>query len=455
MSSKFGPFVDSEQISLVELLERLAAHQDVTPQRLARVRSAANTLARVVGRPLASIPAHPRWLNDSFRLLKQSGLAAKTVANTKSELRFAMRIAVGRQARSAMPKLSTEWAPQYVSLAGSPLQWQLCRLIRYLSGIGVHPNTVHDTHAGAFLKDLEGSHEIERPYYRWRAAIRAWNRAVETVPGWPARTLSLPPRRRREDSWTLPEERFDKSFRADVDAYFERLGRDNLRPEDGPRRALKPQTIRHRKHQLYKFASAAVLAGTPISSVTSLARLVEIPTFTDAAQYLFDRQDGRTTEALHGLVGALLAVAKYHARVDKEHLERLREIYRALDPCEEGFREKTRKRLEQFEDDRNIARLLHLPRHLLELARSPGTPRRQVAVLAQMAVAIELLLFAPLRAGNLAALNLERHIRRVVADGEERLIITVPREEVKNNRTNTNEIVGDSLALIYAPLALY
>ena len=410
-------------------------------------------MSNFLDRPLEDIPAHPRWLNDKFRLLKESGLAPKTVANVKTELRYALRTALGRQPRSPMPKLSGEWARLFESLKGLPLQWQLSRFIRYLCGLGINPSSVDDSHAEACRRDLEASDEVDQPYYRWRAAIRAWNRAAATVPGWPPQILNLPNQRRAR--WTLPEQEFQESFRDDVDACLARMGRDDPLGKAGPKRALRPSTLKLRRHQYNKLASAAVFAGTPISSITSFAQLLELKTFTAAAQYLLDRQDGRRTEALHGLIGGMLAVARHHVRVDEAHYEALREIHVALDPCEEGFREKTRQRIEQFDDDRNSARLLHLPAHLLKLAQKPGVRPRDKPILAQIAIATEMLLFAPLRVGNLAGLNLERHVRRVVVDGEEQMILTIPRSEVKNRQTTTYRIEGESLALIDAAFALY
>ena len=450
---RFGPFVDPDQASLRDVLVRLEAHPRVTANRLTRVRSAANTLSRILDRPLEEIPAHMRWLTESFRHLKRSGLAPKTVANTKSEIRYAVRIALGRQTRSAMPKLSDEWARLFEALHGSPLRWQLSRIIRYLAGTGVAPGQVTDEHTAAYRRDLEASEEVDQPYYRWRAAVRAWNRATEQIPDWPSQRLSLPPHRRRR--WTLPEAEFPASFREDVEACLGRMARRDPLGQTGPRRELRPSTLKVRRHQYFKLASAAVFAGAPIESMTSLARLIEVPTFTSAVQHLLDRRDGEPSEALHGLVGAMVAVAKHHVGADEDQLDTLRIMHANLEVETEGFRERTRRRLGEFDDDRQTARLVHLPGYLLELARKPATPRRSRPVLAQMAIAVEILLFAALRVGNLAALNLHRHVRRVVIDGEEWLIVTIPRSETKNRRTISHPIDPDSLALIDAALALY
>lgn len=449
----YGPFIDGEQPSLAGALARLASDPNVADARLKRVRSAVKSLSTVLGRSADAMPAHLRWLNDQFAKLEQSGLARQTVANIKTEIRFAVRTAFGQQSRSAMPKLTADWQELYDRLDGLPLQWQLSRFLRYLSGQDVAPSQVNDAHAAAFRDALVESGEVREPVQRWRATVRAWQRAAETVSGWPTISLNLPPNGRRR--WTLHESDFAAAFRTDVTEYLARQGRANLRAEDGPRRASRPATLRHRRHQIYKLASAAVFAGTPVEDLQGLADLLELTVFTGAAEHLLARQEGMRTEALHNLVGAFLPVAKYHVRFDDADLDNLRAIHRALEPEEEALRVRTRTRMRQFDDDRNVARIVHLPHYLFALAKRHRSPSREQPVLAQMAIALAILQYAPMRIGNLAGLNLERHVRQVVIDGEARWLLTIPGEEVKNRVTNTYEIPGEDVQLIDTALALY
>jgi hypothetical protein len=76
-------------------------------------------------------------------------------------------------------------------------------------------------------------------------------------------------------------------------------------------------------------------------------------------RYLLDRQNRKSSEALHGLAGGLLAVARNHVRVDKATETRLARIVKNLDVDVIGFRSKTRTRLAAFEDDRRVSALLH------------------------------------------------------------------------------------------------
>jgi integrase len=66
---------------------------------------------------------------------------------------------------------------------------------------------------------------------------------------------------------------------------------------------------------------------------------------------------------------------------------------------------KNRALLRQFEDPETLRRLLELPRQLLADIRRGRTTGEQAAIQAQLAVAVELLLMAPIRMANLTAIR--------------------------------------------------
>ncbi len=265
------------------------------------------------------------------------------------------------------------------------------------------------------------------------------------------KSLTLPSQQRKR--WTLPQTEFPQSFRADVEAWFLRVTSDDPF-STRPHRPLRPSTIRTRKHQIYKAASALVLSGHPIDTVRSLADLVTIEAFQALLRYLLARQGRKLTEALHGLASGLLAVARHHVGVDKGTEAKLVAIVKNLDVDANGFRSKTRARLDAFEDDRPVAALLHLPARLLAEAKVARSIRRR-RQLAEMAVAIEMLIFAPMRIGNLTSIRLDVTMRRVALRREKRWLISIPADQVKNRNDLTYELPKDSHNLIEAALALY
>lgn len=132
------------------------------------------------------------------------------------------------------------------------------------------------------------------------------------------------------------------------------------------------------------------------------------------------------------LATALKSVARHEVRVDDHHLQRMRKICANYDPDETGFRSKSRERLKNFEDERRLGALLHLPDRLLDEAGRPRTSRRQARLLAQVAVAIDIELVAPGRLSNLVSLNLQKNIQAIGVGRQTRWLVSFDRHETKN-----------------------
>jgi hypothetical protein len=94
--------------------------------------------------------------------------------------------------------------------------------------------------------------------------------------------------------------------------------------------------------------------------------------------------------------------------------------------------EKNRSRLRQFADDAAIDLLLGLPQRLVSDAGKRQLSYR-VALKVQMALAIEFLIIAPIRVGNLVRLDHNRHFHWARFDGRRVLHLVIPAAEVKND----------------------
>jgi integrase len=108
---------------------------------------------------------------------------------------------------------------------------------------------------------------------------------------------------------------------------------------------------------------------------------------------------------------------------------------------------KNRDRLRPLDEPDNVVALENLPQRLMKEADSGRLPPRRAAVLAQVAVAIEILLMAPMRLGNLTALDIDRHL---VRPGRARglLHIVVEEHEVKNTVCLDHPLPEQSVGLI-------
>jgi integrase len=76
------------------------------------------------------------------------------------------------------------------------------------------------------------------------------------------------------------------------------------------------------------------------------------------------------------------------------------------------------------------------------------TRPRKAALMMQAALAIEILLNAPMRVGNLATLNLVEHMRRARTGRQTQTLIHIPPEEVKNTKALDYELGAEATALL-------
>ena len=452
MNANNNDFRDSGQPNLQAALDK-ALREGVFPaNRVAGIRAAVAAFARLMHRPAAELPAHQGFVIQQMRRLRRAptGLSPKTLSNTRSNLLYLVDAARGRGPRSAL-LLSQDWVQFRKALGHGPAWWSLSRLGGFSSRRGVAPPDVCDSYIEAFAEALRRSGEVADPLGDVRRVIRVWNKVAAAYPALRLQSLTLPPQ--KWSRWTLPETAFPQSFRTDVEAWFQRLTSDDPF-SSRPLRPLRPSTIRTRKHQLYKAASALVLSGRPVETVRTLADLVAIEAFQALLRYLLERQARKPTEALHGLAGGLLAVGRHHVGVEKETEARLATIVKNLDVGATGFRSKTRTRLMAFEDDRRVLALLQLPACLLAEAKAARSIRRR-RQLAEMAVAIEILIFAPMRIGNLTSIRLGVTLRRIKLGRQTRWLISIPANQVKNRTDLTYELPNDSHHLFEGALALY
>ena len=127
----------------------------------------------------------------------------------------------------------------------------------------------------------------------------------------------------------------------------------------------------------------------------------------------------------------LLAIARHHLQLPPKEIDAIQSIKkRALKPYT-GMTAKNRARLAQIDAPRHRAALYNLPFVLMKRAKSnPTSPRSRLA--AMRAVAMAILMAAPIRIRNLAALDIERHLLIEGTGKHRRYAIWIEGSEVKN-----------------------
>jgi integrase len=162
---------------------------------------------------------------------------------------------------------------------------------------------------------------------------------------------------------------------------------------------------------------------------------------------MLDRKGG-TSGMIHGMAYTLLTIAKHHARLSGEELQKLRVFCSRLKLKRQGMTAKNRARLRQFDDPQLLNRLLLLPEELQREAKTQALSPRRAAALVEIALAIELLLMTALRIKNLAALHLDENIQWTRSSRRGVCHLVVDGRHVKNGEDRDFELEGATVNLL-------
>ncbi len=453
-----NPFLAGDAPTLSHVMAHILKDPGLTPARRRDVASSLRTLARALGRELREVPAATDWLRARLKGLhhEQIGLSKKRWQNVRSDLGFALERAGHLVRHSYLAPISDAWT-DVMGRCEERQRWNLSRLARFCSALQVGPDDVDDDVIARFHHALDQGSLLKDPAQVVRNTIGAWNKAHEAVAEWPGTSLTPLPSRR--ETYSLPWSAFPKSFVDDLELWLSHLAGEDLLADSGPSRPLRPATCAHRKGQVRRFASALVHQGIDPAELRGLADLVTVERCKLGLRFLIDRAGG-PTEAIYGIATALKHIAKHHVRVDEKQLRELSAICRRVCVKKKGLRERNRACLRQFDDPRNVALLLGLPEALVRAAEREGKIRK-AALRVQMALAIELLLMAPIRRRNLATIHLEHHLVRSRAAKAGILHLVIPGGEVKNGEDLEFELPNQLVKLIdlyvrdYRPLLLF
>jgi integrase len=434
----------AERMALKALLDIILADASLPPTRRRDIASSLRAAGRIAGRPLAEIAADCETLNATvFPDVPQlAGLQPERFRNIVSGLRAALRH-VGRHAddERAWPPEGSTWRALLDGL-GEHEQLPLIDFARWAERHGIEPHAVR---RGTF--DLFGTwlrrNRLRRQIDELvRSAMRAWDSLAERVPGLVA--VGVPEPRR---GYTLPLDAYPQTFQRDVRAFADRIGGQDLTaifPVDAnpfaaasrmrPRKPARPATVQARLFQIRQAAAALVLNGMRPEQIVSLRTLVDPLENARAIVQHFWERGGRTAGSqVGGVAEVLRQIAKFHAGLPEEKIERLSEWrHTTSNRGSTGMTPKNRERLRAMVTPAARSRLLHLPATLMAAAARRSRPF-DAARLALIAAEIEILLVCPLRLRNLRLLELDRHLRRQGPCARRISHIVIQPHETKNS----------------------
>ena len=230
---------------------------------------------------------------------------------------------------------------------------------------------------------------------------------------------------------SVPLEAYPESLQEDICRYLERLQGTVLFADDGPPRPLRHMTIVKIKADIRQTLDAAVNAGASLEQFLSLADLVAPSVVRSAFLWTVARRGGDVLGGLKNTMGTLLAIAKHYAKLSAPDIKTLQNMRSQLGDDPIGMSDKNRVRLIQFDEWRNVAALVTLPKKLLDRAKSKAATLHS-GTDALYAVAITLLLACPMRMKNLAVLDIGENLLISGSGVNRRFSIWVPGSAVKN-----------------------
>ena len=444
-----NPFMADEQMSLADVLEKIATDTELKPQRRRNICSALRAMGKLMNRNLSYLPAYPAFYRKLFKELhpEHCGLSISRIANIKSDLLFALKyVGCISGARTYMAPLSPEWLALWDQAASvGRLRLYASRLLHFCSARGILPEQVDNDVSELLKQALIEESFVADPIRTHGGILRTWNKLVDQVPGWPQTKLTIINNR---DDYTIPLERFPRSFRDEVDAMEAQWAGKDILDDDGPANPLAPRTIKPRLYRLRQIASALVLSGHDIETITDVSVITEIDNAKTALRYHLERADNQTTAQIHDLAILIKTLAKHWVKVEQQHLDGLKVLCSKVKPMIDGLTKKNRDRLRQFDDHRNKRLLLDFPYGEAERAIKADQGRRSDAVRVQIALAVGLLIMMPVRAANLVGLHLDRHIQRSRSGKNGVVHVVIPGHEVKNGEELEFELPGEIVRLI-------
>ena len=379
------------------------------------------------------VPARWSAINSAVHRLHYArvGATPKTLANHKSNARaallwFANEMNVSKVGTPLLPA----WALLRARIPDQHRRKRLSSLMRYCSAQATPPGAVDEFVLDGYMHYRAETTALATNSAARRAIARAWNGCGQEIKEWPQQRLNEPP---AKPLTTLAWDSFADGLRQEIEHYlagFKKIRRG----VSGKRiRPCKQSTIDGRRRELQAFARIAVRLGYPIEGLTSLEALLD-PTLVDEVLNAYWEANGEEPHVYTiDLAWKLLSIARETKCLPDSDLAKLDDIRAALeDHRRSGLTEKNLTVIRQVLTDGVWDEIVQLPGKLMAHARLVRDQAPvKAAVTAEIATAIGILCFAPIRVGNLIQIRLEENLIKP-AGLESPYWLVFPHYDVKN-----------------------
>jgi len=390
-------------------------------------------MGRYLDRPLFLIPTRIAAIGPAVKELHPArlGVNSKTFANHRANARAAL-LWFNRQTPDSGRKAPMD--PCYRSLLEQVedryAKDMLSPFFHFLSAQSIQLHDVRDSHVEAFQAYRRETSFGKVKRSQLRALVRYWNGCAARIPAWPQITLTEPPYAK---PFTGPAvEDFPQGLRDDIDAHCERISKRHKAVSGRVFPPCKQSTIDTRRRELIAAVRAAVAAGIPLEELRSLRDLLRPDRVEILMNYYWEQNGEKPSLYTIDLASKLLALARSEDLAEVE-IERLDEIRIALEQYRStGLTEKNRRLIRQIAQSDVWREVVRLPQRLMAKARinAKAKPYR-AAVTAQLAIAILILIRAPVRMQNLASIRIGINLIRPGGPGAPYMLV-FPDYDVKN-----------------------
>lgn len=320
------------------------------------------------------------------------------------------------------------WADLDSKLTEPKVGRPLSQFLHFSSRQGWAPGDIEDAHVHRYREQLGRTCMKSKADKVARNTVRAWNIAMETIPGWPQRRLQAGYKTDR--FYILPRPVFPASYHKDVEKFLAPDTTDWLEADEEivP---LKPRTKSNYREGLRRAASILVRLGVAPNSIRSLADVARADRAHAILHFISDRT-GRTKGGHVGFMALLLLmVAERHLQAEKNEVEKLFKYFKNSWDQRQVMSEGNQRRLAQFDDPALLEQLERLPEDIVAAVRKRPV-NRESANLVRIALLTALLRDTALRSGNVVAIDLDRHLMTGGSAGQIAWHLHIPAAEVKN-----------------------
>jgi integrase len=356
-------------------------------------------------------------------------MSAKTLQNVRAGFLAAVKVAGFMPARRLAKALTADWV-KLLDGQSKRTRLGLARLARYASARKVSPRQVNDALVAAMMREIRECSLHRNPNRLHRTTAQVWN-ALARQRARKLRILTVP-------SFAKPAKRIAWSalgdeFRQDLEDYVRWCGGADMFAADARDRPMALRTVQLCRDQVRAAVTALVESGADPSQLTALADLVSPRNFKAILTHRYESHNGLANSFDTYLARALIRIAREWVKLGATELAELNRLAARLPKLTSGLTKKNRAALRQFDDLAAFQRLHALPDELWKEVKHDRRHNRYTLANAQAALAIGLLLYAPIRLQNLASLHFGVHL--FVRQGPGAIsTLEIPAPEVKNRR---------------------